>query len=270
MIKEATKLPLATRLNVRISEVESPGKFWIQKSDESQDLDLLEEDLKLFYESDDALQYELLHFKPSPGHYIAFYVKEDMVWYRGLVRCYASPNKAEVLYIDYGTVLEVHLDDIRYLAPQFEKLNAQGILARLSGIRPREGNEWCADSKRFLWDKAQGAYSKGDLLARVDGYVTTTEGSFISLDILTDKRNSINYQMVKRGFAEYDRPAIISDSFELDPNKRIECRSAVQDRHPTTEGDQSLSRSHIIIKIKSNLEQRQASLMSKADKVGSK
>lgn len=53
---------------------------------------------RLFYESDDALQYELLHFKPSPGHYIAFYVKEDMVWYRGLVRCYASPNKAEVRY----------------------------------------------------------------------------------------------------------------------------------------------------------------------------
>ena len=46
MIKEATKLPLAIRLNVRISEVESPGKFWIQKSDESQDLDRLEEDLK--------------------------------------------------------------------------------------------------------------------------------------------------------------------------------------------------------------------------------
>ena len=103
MIKEATKLPIASRLNVRISEVESPGKFWVQITNDSQHLDLLEEELKIFYESDDALRYELLWMKPCPGHYIAFYVKEDLVWYRGLVRCYTSPNKAEVSLIFFSS-----------------------------------------------------------------------------------------------------------------------------------------------------------------------
>ena len=173
-----------------------------------------------------------------------------------------------MLYIDYGTVLEVDLDDIRYLAPQFEKLNAQAIMARLSGIRPRAGDEWCGDSKRFLWHEAKVAYSKGDLLAQVDGYVTTTGGSLVSLNISTDRsgRNNFNYQMVARGFAEYDPPAILSDNFELNACRKIEYKSTVQDSHATTKVDRPEFRQ--IQQIQKILERRQVSLMSKADKGG--
>ena len=117
MIKEAIIPEVNTHFKVRISEIISPSKFWVQKCDQSEELDLLEEGLRwennlqivnyvfdvlltfhfrVFYESDEAIPFEQHHFKPSPGHYIAFYGKEDKTWYRGLIRCYKRPNVLEV------------------------------------------------------------------------------------------------------------------------------------------------------------------------------
>ena len=46
MIKEAIIPPLNSQFKVRISEVISPSKFWVQKCDQSEELDLLEEGLR--------------------------------------------------------------------------------------------------------------------------------------------------------------------------------------------------------------------------------
>ena len=46
MIKEAIIPPVNSQFKVRISEVISPSKFWVQKCDQSEELDLLEEGLR--------------------------------------------------------------------------------------------------------------------------------------------------------------------------------------------------------------------------------
>ena len=199
--------------------------------------------VRKFYESDEAIPFEQHHFKPSPGHYIAFYGKEDKTWYRGLIRGYKRPNLLEVslkikirtnhkspsleqvLYLDYGTVLDVHLDDVRYLAPQFKKLNAQAMMARLSAIRPI-GDEWCAEARQLLHNEAKMSYAKGDLMARLDGYITSTEGCIASLNIrVLNKRKDFSLMMVKRKFAQYARPAMLNDHHQLNATEKVELQS---------------------------------------------
>ena len=160
-----------------------------------------------------------------------------------------------MLYVDYGTVLDVQLDDVRYLAPQFEKLNAQAIMARLSAIRPI-GDEWMPEAIQLLHNEAKNAYAKGDLMARLDGYISSTEGCFASLNIkVLNKRKDFGDMMVKRKFAQYARPAMVNDDHQLDPTEKVELQSyeAIQQtefRRPQIEIQKILQKKQAMLLLK--------------------
>ena len=224
-VPEPSKVPVGTQFNVRISEFENPSRFWYQRKDYSQCLDRLEAEMQRFYEEDDeSVIFEILNFKkPAAGQPIAFKCNSNWGnWYRGFIQGYSKPNILKVYYTDYGTTNEVRLQDVRYLAPQFQKLQAQGILARLSGVQHLFA-DWPVEGIRYAKDEAIKAYSRGDFLVTVEGYHITTQGCFASVIVKTDKETILSEELVKRRFALAERPAFVEDNFKLDCSEKISC-----------------------------------------------
>ena len=250
-VPEPNQVPIGTKYNVRITEFANPSRFWYQRNDFSECLDRLEAEMRRFYDEDDeSVIFELLNFKkPVNGHPIAFKCTTNWgYWYRGFVQSQTKPNILLVYYTDYGTSEEVRIQDCRYLAPRFQQLPAQAILARLSGIKPING-EWPSELISYAQGEASKAHFKGDLSATLEGYQITGQGCFASVTIQNGEGTVLNDEMVKRGFADIERPAFVEDNFKLDYTEKIGSVYR-QDKR------QASRNSAIMISVRSILEER--------------
>ena len=250
-VPEPWKVPIGTKYNVRITEFEDPSRFWYQRKDFSQCLDRLEFEMRKFYdEEDESVIFELLNFKKPVGQPIALKCHTYWdYWYRGFVKSQTKPNVLTVYYTDYGTSDEVRIQDIRYLAPQFQKLPAQAILARLSGVKPIN-DTWPAGLISYVRDEAIKTQFKGELSATLEGYQITSQGCLASVTIQnTEDGTILNDEIVKRRFAEIERPSFVEDNYKLDYSEKIGT-DCCQDKK------QMSRNSTLMISVRSILEER--------------
>lgn len=99
-------------------------------------------------------------------------------WYRGIVRGFDQPHNVKVFYIDYGTSRTVPLKQARYLHHSFWALHAQAIPAKLSGVRPIDG-EWQDEATIKMTNFATSTSRIGGCTARIDGVRNTDDVIFI-------------------------------------------------------------------------------------------
>ncbi|XP_075227861.1 uncharacterized protein LOC142328183 isoform X2 [Lycorma delicatula] len=134
---------------IRVSEVSTPHKFWIQLGSEYGKLDKMMEDLDDFY-SEEEYNYKMPDMTIKPHQVCA--CTYDTKWHRTVVLKSCSAVDVKIEYVDYGTVDVVPKTRLRFLHKDFLELPAQAILAKLASILPPDGHKWPLQSCTKLLD----------------------------------------------------------------------------------------------------------------------
>ncbi|XP_068695369.1 tudor domain-containing protein 5-like isoform X2 [Montipora foliosa] len=138
------KPPECGYIEVCVTHVVDPHRFWVMMIENWPKLQALTEDIRQFYSSRESSRYRMPDWFVSVGQACcALY--EDGSWYRGLVVGIHSVESIEVFYVDYGNKARLPLSSLRVLRSQFMKLPAQALPSKLAYIKPFDGGkEWSA------------------------------------------------------------------------------------------------------------------------------
>ena len=127
------RIPANSNVDVCISFVETPGKFYVQLTECYTTLDRLTEGLNQTYQNQSNRKATLP--KPEVGAFCCTQFSEDRVWYRARVTALHG-SEAEVLYIDYGNSERVKNSDLLVLDNQFAADPALAIPCTFEGLSP--------------------------------------------------------------------------------------------------------------------------------------
>ena len=127
------RIPTNSNVDVCISFVVTPGKFYVQLMECYTTLDRLTEGLNQTYQKQ-SNRKEILP-KPEVGAFCCTRFSEDQVWYRARVTALHG-SEAEVLYIDYGNSERVKSSDLLVLENQFTADPALAVPCTLEGLSP--------------------------------------------------------------------------------------------------------------------------------------
>ncbi|CAD6998570.1 unnamed protein product [Ceratitis capitata] len=188
-----------------ISEIHSPYKFWFHIYKEHNELDTLMLQIEHFYTSLEPRSFCVPRVCICPGQVCAALYKN--LWHRAEILSPVIENKAKVLFVDYGTVSEVSVDDIKFLLTSFAKLPQQAIRGSLSYICPKNLH-WCQESihaflemtfELMLYGKISEIHEKKRTIYMV------------LCDTNKEQVVQINKQLVDKGFALYDEEWLKSE-----------------------------------------------------------
>lgn len=123
---------------IYVSEVYSPHRFWFNMDDGHGsffELERTQHDLKFFY--NDQLAAETYRMHPADimvGRACAALF--DNVWHRAEIvgPLDAKQNKAKIFFVDYGTVSNVRVDNLRHLTLQFSVMPRQAQRGRVGAL----------------------------------------------------------------------------------------------------------------------------------------
>lgn len=117
-------LPLGTKQSVLVSYVDSCIKFYVQLSDNIDDLNSVMDAVKVHCEKTSS-PGELPVGAPCCARF-----PDDENWYRARVRS-IKDKKVIVAYVDYGNEQEIDISDLRTITPDLLKLPAQAMKCAL-------------------------------------------------------------------------------------------------------------------------------------------
>ena len=168
----------------------------------------------MFYKGDDGLSkdYNLREDVCQPGMYCAALYYNT--WHRAiLTKLNFSKQKFSVCYIDYGTIAQLPQREIRLLDVRFAKLPSQAFKCRLSGVKPRYGEQkWPVETCEMLLKIGNKAGYVG-LLAKIE---KTIELENLHIVKLHDTASNdlplgiiINEFLVEQGYADVDRTELL-------------------------------------------------------------
>ncbi|XP_077992144.1 tudor domain-containing protein 1-like [Glandiceps talaboti] len=187
---EADKLKMGSTVTCNISYLDSPDEMWIQQAENGGDVFHLQEDLHLYYSKQQAHQ----SFMPVVGKVCAAKFSVDGHWYRGVITCIGNPNPqyVTVFYFDFGNSETLDVCDLRPLAGQFLKLNAQAIHCSLAGVNT---NKWIKEVTQRLKKDVEGELAEVHVVDKVDGVFK------VQIFRKTDSKISFNELMIQEGLA---------------------------------------------------------------------
>ncbi|XP_061700207.1 tudor domain-containing 6-like isoform X2 [Syngnathoides biaculeatus] len=112
-------LSVGTTVDVTVSCVKGPQKFWCQNTKNGESLRQLMEGLQSHYNSDRPLPIvELACVTRNP---------DDGMWYRAKIVTSRHPPEVDVQFLDYGGTRRVPLGDVFPIDPAFLELEAQAF-----------------------------------------------------------------------------------------------------------------------------------------------
>lgn len=114
-------------VKVNISCIESTQKFWCQKTENAQYLELFMQALQK--------HYAYSHPQPLVESICVARNPSDGMWYRGKIITSRYSPFVDVRFIDYGETQKVPLKDVRPIDPEFLQLNAQAFQCCLFDLR---------------------------------------------------------------------------------------------------------------------------------------
>ncbi|XP_011257052.1 uncharacterized protein LOC105251764 isoform X1 [Camponotus floridanus] len=155
------------RIEVFVSAVETPHKFWIQKIGPGNAAlnNLVSEMTKYYNEAENRV----LHKKKIKLYQIvAAKFSHDNKWYRAQVLSLGNFD-CKVFYVDYGNVETIPINDVLELRTDMLCLELQAIECSLANIEPRE-NEWTAEAWLKFADLTHVRQEK-PLIARIEQYI---------------------------------------------------------------------------------------------------
>uniref|UniRef100_A0A1A9Z6C3 HTH OST-type domain-containing protein n=1 Tax=Glossina pallidipes TaxID=7398 RepID=A0A1A9Z6C3_GLOPL len=126
---------VGSRLLIIITEIHSPYKFWFHMQHDTHRLDTLMDNMREWYKKVNGNEMRVPIDCLTTGQLCA--ASFHNVWHRATIVRYPAKNKVTVSLVDYGTVYDVDVDKIKYLALDFCTLPAQALRGSLSYVKPR-------------------------------------------------------------------------------------------------------------------------------------
>ncbi|XP_075529583.1 uncharacterized protein LOC142561682 isoform X2 [Dermacentor variabilis] len=144
------EVPNGRAFPVDIGEVFSPSEFYIliTENDLLSKLRHLVTEMNAFYSHIPADFYPVRSKDLKPGLVCAALCVHGgkQTWHRAVLKSVTAHNVC-VSCIDYGTLAQVRVDNIRRLRCDFLELPAQAIKASLAGVKPQSENSWLREAK---------------------------------------------------------------------------------------------------------------------------
>uniref|UniRef100_V5HJ46 Putative transcriptional coactivator n=1 Tax=Ixodes ricinus TaxID=34613 RepID=V5HJ46_IXORI len=143
------ELPQTQDFLVVIGEVFDPTEFYILNFATVSMLQSMMTELDEFYSTAPLAFYSVNRKDLKAGYACAapYVIHGKPFWHRAVVT-YVKAPKVCVRYVDYGTVKNVKIEELRRLRPDFMELPAQGIRASLANLKPKGSNTWSVEAKR--------------------------------------------------------------------------------------------------------------------------
>ncbi|XP_071438687.1 uncharacterized protein [Hetaerina americana] len=144
--KDGTKVIM----DVQVSHLDSISRFYIWESiDHLKHLNNLVAEMKAYYKSKFVDESDTFYERLSPGIACAALDLKDLSWYRAQVLNHSKTTNFkglvqkhyEVLFVDFGSRIEVPCSFLRPLAPEFLKEPAFAKCCHLFGVKPEPSLE---------------------------------------------------------------------------------------------------------------------------------
>ncbi|XP_037828317.1 tudor domain-containing protein 5 isoform X2 [Lucilia sericata] len=122
-------------IKIFISEIHNPFKFWFHIHKDNHELDQLMYQIERYYSPLEAEDLRIPMMCLTPGQVCA--ACYNGLWHRAEIVAPPVNTTIKVSFMDYGTVTEVGIENIKFLASYFAQLPAQALRGCLSHIKPR-------------------------------------------------------------------------------------------------------------------------------------
>ncbi|XP_064073816.1 uncharacterized protein LOC113401033 [Vanessa tameamea] len=132
-----------TMLEVAVAEVYSPSHFWLLRLGERYNIAMenVMDEMNEYYTHGEGKNRTLALGAVRVGHYCSSRYESD--WHRSLIVKIIDSDTVKVRHVDYGTVDNCDVRELRALRRQWAGLEAQALRARLAGVRPpAAGRRW--------------------------------------------------------------------------------------------------------------------------------
>jgi len=176
-------------INVKITEINDPGNFYIQIVGEDK-LAFVEERMAAFSEDiEDAPE----DFEIEKGQVYAGKFNADNLWYRVRSEGRTARNTQKVLFMDYGNRSELKIDQLRPLPAELRSLKPLARNCCLAGLKTPIAPDYKEDSIYRFGDLCFNR----QLLAKVE---MLEKGGKLHLTLLeSQSSDSINIQLLRDG-----------------------------------------------------------------------
>lgn len=157
IVKSFAKIPVVNYhfnfksrpLDIFVTEIHSPYKFWFVLADDSQKLTALMDTIHRFYSEQDYLDYnpyQMTEVHAVEGRpCVTLY---NFIWHRAVIVKFIDADEVTVFYFDYGTIGTIPLDSIRFLLKEFAfELPKVIMRGRLALVAPN-GTHWKREALR--------------------------------------------------------------------------------------------------------------------------
>lgn len=141
-------------LQIFVTEVHNPNRLWFHIGGSVEKIDELMNDIETFYAHLQREEWRMQASNVVVGMYCV--AKFLGLWHRARIVSEYTHNRVKVFYIDYGTVAELELKDIKYMAKCFATLPAQAMRASLAYVKP-VNHKWTRDAS---WSLLSLVYEK--------------------------------------------------------------------------------------------------------------
>lgn len=200
-----------TSLNIRLLDVQNVHRFWFTELTEYKKLSDLMNGMKECYANSDHLK--LTQKNLLKGLYVAALFSK--LWHRGFViKVWPQVNMARILFVDFGTVDDIPIDNIRFMIDSFLTLPATAHRGVLSHVQPIK-ETWGKDSTCFL----KGYLSK-TLEAKIFKKNESDSSYFMAIRLTRDKEKQLLTNiLIEEGFCSQDLDFMdrsVINSYELE------------------------------------------------------
>ncbi|XP_039916026.1 tudor domain-containing protein 6 isoform X1 [Hirundo rustica] len=190
-------LEVGSTVNVILSYVENPSCFWCQLSRNSNDLQVLMDEIQ-----EHCKNSSQPHVWPNLVCLAQY--SEDKKWYRALIVSERiCAEKVEVIYVDYGNREQVCLTKLRAINERFLRLEAQAFRCSLYNlIQPNGQNPFAWDEeaiqafRQFVFNSS----SDLDLKCTIFALASINRDLFNIVDLITPFQSACQF-LTERGVA---------------------------------------------------------------------
>ncbi|XP_078050361.1 tudor and KH domain containing protein papi isoform X2 [Augochlora pura] len=228
-------------MEVLVSAVESPSKFWVQIIGRgTATLDKLVSDMTSYYNEEQNKEIHKLK-DITPGQVCAAKFSYDEKWYRAyIISVSPENNECEVFFMDYGNhdvvsfhfVLEIRLD--------FLSLGAQAMECCLNNVKSRDDN-WSDEA----CDRFTELTSCEVLTAKIEGYIdrirtygkSRREVTIYCLDLFDntdDKDVNVALELINEGLADAVEPLLLSSRSTSRPSSAASIEKRTSTKTPAS------------------------------------
>ncbi|CAF1247097.1 unnamed protein product [Rotaria sp. Silwood1] len=121
----------------QLSKYYNPTYFFLRISNQTESYDQMHKDINLYYNSIDSNQT----YFPQSGEFCVGKSPDDSNWYRARIIRLIGNDKAQLIFIDIGQIVDININLIQPLNSKYSDRPAQALACTLAQVLPFTQNE---------------------------------------------------------------------------------------------------------------------------------